>query len=186
MICSDSSEKVSNRYDESFCIFSFVQDADGIWRTHLKLCYKIILMIAFGISFFWLCYAIYAYINQSRHVGLFVFVGVFFAVLGFMGIISCYTRHFEVDPINQIIVYGMCKTTLLAKMSFLMKFESVDFLTIEKRETAVYPVTTLPSYSILLVDKLGNRKFILSGNYKDIIMIANSIGEVLTKEVKRC
>ena len=102
----NSSENSRNRYDETFCIFSFMQDADGIWRVHLKFCCKIILMIVFLISFFWFFYAIYTYINQGQHVGLFVFVGVFFAAIGIMGIISCYTRYFEIDPNNKIIVYG--------------------------------------------------------------------------------
>ena len=43
----NNSENLRSRYDETFCIFSFMQDADGIWRVHLKFCCKIILMIVF-------------------------------------------------------------------------------------------------------------------------------------------
>ena len=53
----------------------------------------------------------------------------------------------------------------------------------KKREIPAYPVTTLPSYSILLVDKFGDNKFILSGNYKDITMIANSISKILDVDI---
>ena len=178
----NSSENSRNRYDETFCIFSFMQDADGIWRAHLKFCCKIILMIVFLISFFWFFYAIYTYINQGQHVGLFVFVGVFFAAIGIMGIISCYTRYFEIDPNNKIIVYGAYNKKY-SKNKYLIKFSSVSYITIKKREIPAYPVTTLPSYSILLVDKFGDNKFILSGNYKDITMIANSISKILDVDI---
>lgn len=129
----NSSENSRNRYDETFCIFSFMQDADGIWRVHLKFCCKIILMIVFLISFFWFFYAIYTYINQGQHVGLYVFAGVFFAAIGIMGIISCYTRYFEIDPNNKIIVYGAYNKKY-SKNKYLIKFSSVSYITIKKEK----------------------------------------------------
>ena len=106
----------------------------------------------------------------------------FFAAIGIMGIISCYTRYFEIDPINKIIVYGAYNKKY-SKNKYLIKFSSVSYITIKKREIPAYPVTTLPSYSILLVDKFGDNKFILSGNYKDITMIANSISKILDVDI---
>ena len=87
-----------------------------------------------------------------------------------------------VDPINKIIVYGSYNKKY-SKNKYLIKFSSVSYITIKKREIPAYPVTTLPSYSILLVDKFGDNKFILSGNYKDITMIANSISKILDVDI---
>ena len=75
----------------------------------------------------------------------------FFAAIGIMGIISCYTRYFEIDPINKIIVYGAYNKKY-SKNKYLIKFSSVSYITIKKREIPAYPVTTLPSYSILFIN----------------------------------